>query len=133
MGLKNFVDRMKKRAKESAEELKDPEKREALQVKRAQQALDFAHKTVATFQSASEKVDSAKEKAADILEQAEPTAEAIDKAASDIAEKGKTALKNLRDRFGKKDDTTDTTAENDNTAAPKNAQPKTKNPGAGAK
>ena len=101
MGLRDILKAAKDKAKKAADDLKDPNKKEELDIERTQKALEMAQRGMAAYQSATERFDAAKEKAARKLEDLEPVAEAIDEKATKIVNGGKKAVSGLADKWKK--------------------------------
>ncbi|TVQ84681.1 MAG: hypothetical protein EA357_02510 [Micavibrio sp.] len=130
MGLKDWLQRQKDKVQKSADELKDPKKKQEIDIERTQQALELAQKGVAAYQNAAEKYDKAKETAAERLKGMEPLAEAIDEKTEKAVQTGKKLVGGLTNKWkqmrgGKKDQTPPAPAANDDANAPEQ-QPKPK-------
>jgi len=101
MGLRDILKKAKDQAQKAADDLKDPNKKEELDIERTQKALEMAQRGMAAYQNATEKFDAAKERAAKKLQDLEPVAEAIDEKASQIVNTGKKAVSGLTDKWKK--------------------------------
>lgn len=101
MGLRDILKKAKDKAQKAADDLKDPNKKEELDIERTQKALEMTQRGMAAYQNATEKFDAAKEKVAKKIEGMEPVAEAIDEKTSKIVNTGKKAVTGLTDKWKK--------------------------------
>ena len=109
MGLKNFFEKLKKKAEDHLKEETDPakikqQKKENAEktFKRTTFAIKWAKKGIETYNDASKKVekitDAAAEKTAALAEKAKPLAEKVDNAAAAVGEKAKVAFDVVKDK-----------------------------------
>lgn len=109
MGLKKFLENLKKKAEDHLKPETDPAKIKAAKkaaaektFKRTTSVIKWAKKGIETYNDASKKVeqitDAAAEKTADLAEKAKPIADKIDKAASTVGEKAKVAFDVVKDK-----------------------------------
>lgn len=108
MGLKNFLDRLKKKAEDHLKEETDPAKIRAAKkeanekkMKRTAALIKGAQKGLETYNNVAKKVeeitDAAAEKTAVLAEKAKPLAEKVDQAAGVVGEKASQAFKAAKD------------------------------------
>jgi hypothetical protein len=109
MGLKKFLENLKKKAEDHLKEETDPAKIKQQKkanaektFKRTTTAIKWAKKGIETYNNVSDKVekvtDAAAEKTAQLAEKAKPIAEKIDNAVSATGEKAKQAFNVVKDK-----------------------------------
>ncbi|MBI1215927.1 MAG: hypothetical protein GC185_08935 [Alphaproteobacteria bacterium] len=112
MGMKDWLDKFTKNAKDKEQESKDPEaikkaKKEAAErtFRRTTKAIQIAKKGLSTYNDTSKKVgeltDEATKKAAELAEKAKPAAEKVDKAAGWVGKKAKGAFETAKGTVNK--------------------------------
>lgn len=108
MGLKNFLDRLKKKAEDHLHEETDPAKIRAAKkeanekkMKRTASIIKGAQKGLEVYNNVAKKVeditDGLAEKTAELAEKAKPAAEKVDKAAGVVGDKASKAFKSAKD------------------------------------
>jgi len=109
MGMKDWLDKIKKTADERHHEETDPAKIRAAKkaanertMKRTAKAIELAQKGLKTYNNVSKKVgditDAVTDKAAELAESAKPAAEKIDQVASKVGEAASGAFKAVKDK-----------------------------------
>lgn len=108
MGLKNFLDKLKKKAEGHLQEETDPAKIRAAKkeanekkMKRTASLIKGAQKGMEVYNNVAKKVeeitDGVAEKTAELAEKAKPAAEKVDKAAGVVGDKASKAFKSAKD------------------------------------